>query len=133
MRIVAVVMEAVAVERILRHLGHEARAPSLTDHVFDRFAGVQRSFNDLGRRADDLRPIVCPNEPPTTGSGGAGGMGVSTGTGGVMGKGGSTGSTGSGGSGGAIGGMAGRGGVSMGSGGITGTGTAGTTGTAGVP
>ena len=34
--------------------------------VLDPFAGVQRSFNDLGRRADDLRPIVCPNEPPTT-------------------------------------------------------------------
>ena len=30
MRIVTAVMEAAAVERILRHLGHELRAPSLT-------------------------------------------------------------------------------------------------------
>jgi hypothetical protein len=29
MRIVAAVMEATAVERILRHLGHEPRAPTL--------------------------------------------------------------------------------------------------------
>ncbi len=96
--------------------------------VFDGFAGVQRTFNDLGRRADDLRPIVCPNEPPTTGTGGSGGRGGPggaggaagrggpggapgtggvTGTGGVMGKGGSTGAPGTGG---AIGGMAGIGG-----------------------
>ena len=97
--------------------------------VFDRFEGVQRSFNDLGRRADDLRPIVCPNEPPTTGTGGAGGtggpggrggaggaggaagrggLGGAPGTGGVTGKGGSTGGPGTGG---AIGGMAGIGGI----------------------
>jgi hypothetical protein len=82
--------------------------------VFDPFAGVQRTFNDLGRRADDLRPIVCPNEPPTTGAGGAGGGaggtgGVSTGLGGTtgMGTGGSSG---------------------MGTGGSSGMGTAGTSG-----
>jgi len=94
--------------------------------VFDPFAGVQRSFNDLGRRADDLRPIVCPNEPPpTTGTGGAGGKGSpmgtagttgTTGTGGVMGKGGAPGSGGS------FGGAAGIGGGSTGAGGSTGVG-----------
>ncbi len=86
--------------------------------VFDRFEGVQRTFNDLGRRADDLRPIVCPNEPPppTTGSGGAGGMGSPMGTGGFTGKGGAPGV------GGAIGGVAGAGGGSTGVGGATGMG-----------
>jgi hypothetical protein len=66
--------------------------------VFDPFAGVGRSFNDLARRAADLKSIVCPNEPPPTGTGGSTG---STGTGGSTGStgtGGSTGSTGSGGS-----------------------------------
>jgi hypothetical protein len=67
--------------------------------VFDRFAGVQRSFNDLGRRANDLRPIVCPNEPPPTGSGGAGG---SEGLGGAMGRGGAPGTGGTTGIGGAM-------------------------------
>ena len=86
--------------------------------VFDGFAGVQRSFNDLGRRADDLRPIVCPNEPPppTTGLGGAGGMGSPMGTGGFTGTGGAPGV------GGAIGGVAGAGGASTGVGGATGMG-----------
>jgi hypothetical protein len=43
MRIVAAVMEATAVERILRHLGHEPRAPSLAPrerHVVDEPNGV---------------------------------------------------------------------------------------------
>ena len=77
--------------------------------VFDPFAGVGRSFNDLGRRADDLKPIVCPNEPPSTGTGG---------TGGSTGSGGSTGATGAGGR-----------GASAGAGGMVGTGTGGTVGT----
>ena len=62
--------------------------------VFDPFAGVQRSFNDLGRRADDLRPIVCPNEPPTPDAGGSGGSpdaGAASGTGGTTGAGGAPG------------------------------------------
>jgi hypothetical protein len=94
--------------------------------VFDRFASVPRSFNDLGRRADDLKPIVCPNGPPPTGAGGAMGTGGvmgrggAPGTGGVMGRGGAPGTAG------AIGGMAGAGGVSTGPGGTTGSG--GTTG-----
>jgi hypothetical protein len=95
--------------------------------VFDRFTGEQRTFNDLGRRADDLRQIICPNEPPTTGTGGAGGTGGSGGVGGAAGKsggpgtGGVRGRGGAPGVGGASGGLAGAGGVSMGSGGATGT------------
>ena len=112
--------------------------------VFDRFAGVQRSFNDLGRRADDLRPIVCPNEPPSTGTGGAGGSAGSSGTGGVMGRGGAPGTggrtgiggamgrAGAPGTGGAIGGTAGAGGPSTGTGGIAGGTTGGTTGGTGM-
>ncbi len=91
--------------------------------VFDPFAGVQRSFNDLGRRADDLRPFVCPNEPPATGSGGAGGAGGAMGRGGAPGTGGAMGrggAPGTGGVGGAIGGMAGAGDVSTGAAGTTG-------------
>jgi hypothetical protein len=53
--------------------------------VFDPFAGVLRNFNDLGRRADDLRAIVCLNEPPATGAGGSAGDGGVAGTGGTMG------------------------------------------------
>jgi hypothetical protein len=53
--------------------------------VFDQFSGQTRTFNDLGRRAADLRPIVCPgDQPPPTGTGGAGGGGGSSGTGGMI-------------------------------------------------
>ena len=31
--------------------------------VFDPFAGIQRSFDDLGRRANDLKRLVCPRRP----------------------------------------------------------------------
>jgi hypothetical protein len=94
--------------------------------VFDRFASVPRSFNDLGRRADDLKPIVCPNGPPPTGAGGAMGTGGAMGRGGAPGTGGVMGRGGAPGTAGAIGGMAGAGGVSTGPGGTTGSG--GTTG-----
>jgi hypothetical protein len=32
--------------------------------VSDPVTGQPRTFNDLGRRATDLRQIVCPNQPP---------------------------------------------------------------------
>jgi hypothetical protein len=106
--------------------GFEASlSPFLTGTTaFDRISGTPRTFNDLGRRAADLRPIVCPNDPPpSTGMGGQGGTTGSTGMGGA---GGTTGSTGMGG----VGGRTGMGGT-VGTGGrgpIPMTGTAGTTG-----
>jgi hypothetical protein len=67
--------------------------------VFDPGSGQQRDLNDLRRRNQDLRLMVCPDAPPP--GGGTGGTGG--GTGGRMGTGGTGGPIGRGGTGGAAG------------------------------